>query len=708
MAFTGAETDPVDSGTFTLPCCGDEPPGHSIGTVSSRAPRPRKRLLVVVAMAFFPTVYMWPVLNLNTRSHLQSPRADTAMLTDLDGAIWLARAIRSMPWLWSHSMVTAVPSGESIWRWQALTQALQVTSLWMLTRVFEPALSVNLFVLLGWIVTGIGGYVLARTLGAAMVPSLGAGLLCQMLPSMPTMAANYTSYVFIGAPLLVLAAAIVATTEPTWRRVAVVVVGLAITAMFDPYWFFFSMAMVLVAGAVNARALLSWFCQRRLVARVVLLVGLAVPVVLVGLVVAVDRLAPTGSRPLEIASAGFVDAGLRRPTDWFRWSYEGVGLVIPVIAVAYTIHALRRNRDRRLVALVAVGATMVALSTRTRFGLGFTEIGSLAEYARFAMPGVRFFQRAALIADAVMCVLASLALREVGRRPSSVVQQRLVGAAGFGLLIASLAVWNGRAVFEPPPTYSAVRQMLSETADSVVATLPADRVGRAWFELSLLDVPTVNSIGSAGPGRTVEMAADQGAGALAAHLKSLGTTHLFVVDGDDGFPLQYSLDPPRFVPRMSFPVSGFERLPMTVTVYEVNSLAGDEFCEPCAALLQADLSGDNYPLEELSPRNKAWWMFGSNSELSLHTDDQPSDVNVRIRLGNTPCGRPVSVEVTNGSTRRVVRLVGQETAEIDLPVDAPTLGLPIEISVDGEACEIDGDDRRFTVQIFQPEFVRDR
>ena len=38
---------------------------------------------------------------------------------------------------------------------------------------------------------------------------------------------------------------------------------------------------------------------------------------------------------------------------------------------------------------------------------------------------------------------------------------------------------------------------------------------------------------------------------------------------------------PRFESRMSFPVSGFEFAPMTVTLYEVHALEGDQFCETC-------------------------------------------------------------------------------------------------------------------------------
>ncbi len=325
------------------------------------------------------------------------------------------------------------------------------------------------------------------------------------------------------------------------------------------------------------------------------------------------------------------------------------------------------------------------------------------------MPGVRFFQRAALISEALMCILALLAVRDLTRLVNSGFTRKLVGAAAFGLLVISLAPWQGRSVFQPAPAYAAVRDILDEVDRPIVATLPADRVGRAWFELSLLDVAAVNGISDLEGGQIVEWAASQGAGALAAHLESKGVTHLLVVDGPDDLLLSFGLEPPQFVSRMSFPVSGFEYASPTVTIYEVHALEGDEFCETCSGILRAYLEGENYPLEELSPGNTAWWMYGPNSELSLDTYGSSLEGDVRIRVGNTPCGDPRTVEIRNGPTVRVLTLTGQETAEVDLPVNNRTLERPIEIWVDGEECRgIDGDNRLFSLQVFQPEFITDK
>jgi len=99
-------------------------------------------------------------------------------------------------------------------------------------------------------------------------------------------------------------------------------------------------------------------------------------------------------------------------------------------------------------------------------------------------------------------------------------------------------------------------------------------------------------------------------------------------------------------------------------------------------------------------------MFGSYSEMSLETYGDPFDGIVRMRIGNTPCGDSRTVEIRAGATRRVVTLTGQEIAEVDLPADSRTLEQPIELSVNGETCRIDGDPRVFNLQVFQPELIK--
>jgi hypothetical protein len=117
--------------------------------------------------------------------------------------------------------------------------------------------------------------------------------------------------------------------------------------------------------------------------------------------------------------------------DWLQWQYEGVGVLITLLALGYTALIFWQRDDRRLMTIASVGVLFAALSTRTSLSLGAFEVGSLAEYARFVMPGVRFFQRAALITEAVMCVLAVLAIHQLARNIKSDVGRQLVGGVIF-------------------------------------------------------------------------------------------------------------------------------------------------------------------------------------------------------------------------------------------------------------------------------------
>jgi hypothetical protein len=675
---------------------------------------------VGAALTVYPVLFMWPALGPRGRTHLRNEWAEPDLLTDLDGAVRLAYVLKHMAWPWSSSSVTAVPTGESIWRWQQVSQGVQTLALWALTQVFQPTFSVNLIVLIAWVTTGLAGYALARWLGASIVMSLAVGVLCQMMPSIPTMASNYTSYVFLAVPLLGVGAGVAATTAPSWRRFAVLLGALGLAAFFDPYWFFFSLLSVAVSVAVNHQIIRAWVRTVPSAGRAMLAVTAVAPALLIAVVVALDRrsTATSTSRPLGVASSSFVNAGLRDITDWTRSSFEGVGNLIPLIALVFGVVVIRRGTDRRMITIAAVCAAMFLASTRTSVDLNVIEIRPLAEYLRFAMPGVRFFQRAALIAEALMCVLAVFAVRDATRALRRGWQRGTAAFVAAGLVVLSLTPADGRAVFQPSPAYEGLRERLGATNDATVVAVPLTKAGRSWFELSLLDVPSVNSLVAREPGRLVVLAASQGPGALAAHLTSVGVTHLLAVSGESRLPTTYELDAPRFEEVDSFEASGFEGPDAVITVYEVHAMAGDRFCERCglgnelALLRPAELTGDVYGREVLQSGAEAWWVRGqravmrpTSTDSAIRAVDNAFDATLSVKLGNVPCGTAREVRVRHVDFDRTFSLSGIEPIVVELPVTAATVHEPIRFDVDGPECEIEIDDRQFMLQIFEPELV---
>lgn len=678
----------------------------------------RRRALIVSVMAAYPVAFMRGVLRPDSPYHLRNKYADPLLLTDFDGGVRLTQIIDAMRWPWSASPLSAWPTGESIGRWQTLSQGIQFGFLYLVTRVAPPVFAINLLVFVGWLVTGLAVYGLARRLGATRITAMAAGVLAQMLPSIPTMAANYTSYVFIGVPVYVVCRSLDMARLPSRRNFAWLLMSLAITLFFDPYWFFFSLFVVLVVALCNRGALLEWYRGSPRLIRLAVFGFVAAPVVLVGGVFVLDRMVAgdSSSRPLGIAHPGLIDAGLRSPWHWLRSSWEGVGVVVAVLGIAGAAWVVRERTDRTRVTAVVVAASLVLLSTRTRVETPWFDIGSFAEYARFGLPGVRFFQRAALIAEAMWCVGAALFVQGALRRAAGTgpAALRLAGVAlVIVALLVELAPLSHRAIQRRWDDFGAFRAVLAETPEPIVAAVPFDRAGRSWFELGLLgSVRSINPLFSSERASLTAAAASRGPESLAAYLDSLGVTHLLAVLGDDGYPITYDLQEPRFVLRGQLLLNNYEFDPQIVGLYEVHKQPGDTVCDDCPVgggyelIADVEAEGDVGILEE-TPIVSWWWTDGRRTELTPTLVDIgfPYETEIELTFGNAPCATPQTIDVSWGEFEQRIELRGSENPTVRLPVTWAEELEPIEITVDGELCRIPGDRRRLGVQIFWPKIV---
>ena len=657
----------------------------------------------------YPALYLWPALS-SRRYHMRSPVADPTLLTDLDGAVRLAYVFQQMRFPWSASMVTAYPTGEMIWRWQNLTQAVQLSAIWVFTRFAAPVSAVNLLVLVGWALTGYVVYRLTLRLGSSRLTAAAAGVLAQFLPAIPVMAANYTSYVFVCVPILTVWAAAEFAAAPTDRRFRLVVLSLGFSAFFDAYWFFFTLSAVLIMIAIRRRGIASWFAQSSGLMKIQAIGAAAAPLVMVVGVIVLDQLSggSSFSRTLGIAEVGLIDAGLRPLASWVDSSVEGVGVLVAVLAC---VRVVRKRRTLGAIESGVVVATVFffLISTDTSFASDVLSVGPLAHVARFAMPGVRFFQRSGLIAEALLCIIAMRELEDLVARRESIVTRTSIAALTGVALVLSLQPLSGRAVQRITDDYEPLRRMLVAAGDPVVAALPYVKMERSWMELSFLDVPSLNPLYSAQPVIETNLAASQGPEALAAYLASRGVTHLFFLDGDAGLPVHYALEAPRFVELATMPTNGFEAGDMTFGVYEVHPQPGDTFCGSCGPGTEMDLiegveSDDGFSaLETLSNDVQAWWLHGETGTITLTTRQLPQfDGTVHLRFGADPCGTPRRFSVTHGE--QTWRLAIQTTGptELSIPVSAETVGLPIEITAGGEPCRIAADPRPFMLQMYFP------
>ena len=462
---------------------------------------------------------------------------------------------------------------------------------------------------------------------------------------------------------------------------------------------------------------MAWYSSMSVGLKSAVVVAVAAPLALIAGVVVLDRLVAgaSSSRPLGIAQAPLIDAGLRSPADWFRSTSEGLGLVVGVLGLVAVCLVLRYRPDRRRVTVAVIALVVVLLSTRTRIETPWFTIGSLAEYARFGLPGVRFFQRAALIAEAALCVGAVLLVQHLVQRIAVRSLRPVLVIVIAVLVVGDLAPLDHRAYQRRWDDFGAFREVIAESDDPVVAALPFERAGRSWFELGMLGpVRSINPLFASQRATQTVGAASRGPGSLAAYLASLGVTHLMAVMGPDGFPITYELEPPRFVIRGTLELNNYEFEPQTVGLYEVVPVPGDSYCERCPVgggyvlIDGADVDGDVGILEvQDSTGLRWWWSEGSEMELTPELVDLgvPYDTVVELTFGNAPCGLPRTISITYGGKSQTVQMRDSDTPTVQVPVSWALELEPIRIAIDGELCRIEGDPRVFGVQVFWPKIA---
>ena len=117
-----------------------------------------------------------------------------------------------------------------------------------------------------------------------------AAAMAQILPAMPKMAANYTSYVFVCVPLFVILSSLRLGREPNRRRLLTMATWLLIAALFDPYWFFFSLCAVLIVLCCFRANIRRWYvANARAFDKLTLATLVGGPFVLILAVLVVDR-----------------------------------------------------------------------------------------------------------------------------------------------------------------------------------------------------------------------------------------------------------------------------------------------------------------------------------------------------------------------------------------------------------------------------------
>jgi hypothetical protein len=653
---------------------------------------------------------MWEVLFFNQNAHLANPGAvsNGSTITDLDGAARLAYLLSDMSTPWAHTSFISSPSGAGIWRFQSISQMIQIVFLWIISHVVQPMLAANLLVLVGWIATGIATFAIARNVGCRRSIAVSCAVAVQMVPFLRFMAANFTSYVNVGLPLFCLIAAIKFSQTPSKKNTALLILSLLATSFFDPYWILlavFGCTIVIftqtTSNAIRARSMRSAF----------------MPVLVLGVYASVSAglrfvasILGQGSmgRSVVVASRDDVGNSVLNWTNWTQSVYTGVGwLVLALFALSLVLLPWIKQRNLAVLTIVA----LVFISVASKISVPLTNIEVMpAVWLRHALPGVRFFDRVALIAIPLVIVVVAKTLEEVSSR------FRLPTIAYFviSLLVIMLPLsYPNMKVPNVTKSYddwSGIRSALDMVPDAKVLALPFERRGRDWIEQASFRAPLVNDFVHRVNNQTVVHQASNGQNAFVAYLESIGVTHVLSIDDELSKFLDYKLMKPRFVPVASMVLNGFgEGRDFVLTAYQVAAQPGDKPCTNCRfgthVRTKIQVVGDLvYPPEMSASGVENWWIGDRNFTMSFSAMSQQHSRAieqglVQVAVSIAPCASSVEVEINSDQYETRFRLsTSAPTKILNVPMPTSTIS-DIVFTASGTACRFQSDPRKLLVQV---------
>jgi hypothetical protein len=370
---------------------------------------------------------MAPVLNLNSRTRLGRG------ISDMNGTILLAHQIKSMRFPWSATSWLGYPDESNFWIFTRFSQSIHWIVLYFLTRLFTPYFSVNLVLLIGWTLTGLLAYFVAREIGLDKLVSVFVGLASQSLPWMREKIEEHLSYVYVAVPLLVVLCLLRFAKNPTFKNSFFLVSSLALAFTFDLYWFYFSFYVVLIS-------FLFLYWKEFLNLRLSIQIGL---IAMFGLIVII--FARSINTMLSFASASTAQIVSRKVgvPDWqFVFDYSGLltdflirdqsnssfassfelgrgsdnvfyaGISLLVLSFFGFTHLIKKLNSGISKVLISSFVFTLLLSIRT-IDLGFVSIPAMNQFLKFIMPGARVFLRSGLITEALLVVVAGLGIQQI-------------------------------------------------------------------------------------------------------------------------------------------------------------------------------------------------------------------------------------------------------------------------------------------------------
>lgn len=514
-----------------------------------------RRSLVFLALLAYPLSYFLPVLRPNQWIRM----GDTN--SDLDHAIFEIVGLKTMRFPWSQNLGLGFPTGENFWAVPShVTQALQWMSMWTLARVFDPVLVATLWIVIGFVTTGLVVYAISRELGVSRFLSVCSGTVVQMLPWMTIKGFHHTSFVFLAVPLGVVLLLVKMRSQHKFWPLPICGAYLILIAFFDPYWFVFS-GIILVVGLTlsftDLRQILGT-TGRRTIHVSLGLFGLVIG--LVGLLLSWGLRsinAGSSTRPSNVRGvfeseeikkwtgviSDFVtpdsfhvlgNRNLYTPGESDHIFYGGISIFALTVIAAILVMRKVRHRNIRLVLVLSLIAGILSVHT---ISLGPVSIPSPVYLVSRLTPGIRVYARFSPIAQAIWVVLAFWMIQQIASR-LGILKRAFFIAALLGLIVVDLGPYSPRSIYRAYEPYAAMRSALKSENPSGVLIPDGTLVP---FELSMETLPAAvdsrlfNTYSSIWKVRLYSHAYTSSE--LAAYLRASRISHVLALLDESGSPI---------------------------------------------------------------------------------------------------------------------------------------------------------------------------
>jgi hypothetical protein len=513
-----------------------------------------RRVSVALVLCIYPLTFFARVLF--------SPDWDRLgdSFSDADHSVFESIGLHSMATPWSRFQGQNFPHGENFWTVPGhVAQGAQWLSIWVINRFFNPIDSITIFVLIGWISTGVVSFLICRQLGMNRSEACFAAVLVQCLPWMTIKAFHHTSFVFLSVPLVAVLLSLKFGKKSSFLLLYWVTITLFVTAFFDPYWFVFATVIFLVAGFFRIGTVARLFADSTVNQRVSYLTFTSslIFVLVFSFVWGISSISKGSTlRPPN-------PRGVYGSEEIARWTGQLVQFFTPgpnhllnvqssyivgegdqivyggAVVMALGVLAIFRTYKRslgyelKLISTLVLVCICLSIDVSSIGGLNFP---SFAQILSKWTPGIRVFLRFSAVAQALLCILAVWFISQL--RTNSKTQIRKI----FGIVVAiiaflDLAPFAYRPVFAEYEKYSEMRTYL-DLQDDVAVLLPDGAL--VPMELSMrflpgaIDAPLLNTYSDLWKTQTYPHA--YSSEELAEFLLSRNVKHIVAVVDENGIP----------------------------------------------------------------------------------------------------------------------------------------------------------------------------